>query len=94
MPAADQASVGAAASDDDIASARWTPEQAGDQHLQPALGRDRGRGGRRSGGRIGGYARIVKTDGDAITLVVPNLGIRGDPTSALRSRSHRSIKLF
>jgi hypothetical protein len=27
---------------------------------------------------------IVKTDGDAITLVVSNFGIRGDPASALR----------
>jgi hypothetical protein len=33
---------------------------------------------------IGGYARIVKTDGDAVTLAVSNFGIRGDPTSALR----------
>jgi hypothetical protein len=35
-------------------------------------------------GGIGGYARIIKTDGEQITLAVSNFGIRGDPTSALR----------
>lgn len=35
-------------------------------------------------GGIGGYARIVRTDGDPITLAVSNFGIRGDPQSALR----------
>jgi hypothetical protein len=35
-------------------------------------------------GGIGSYARIIKTDGEALTLGASNYGIRGDPTSALR----------
>jgi hypothetical protein len=35
-------------------------------------------------GGIGGYARIIKTDGEPLTLGVSNYGIRGDPTAALR----------
>jgi hypothetical protein len=35
-------------------------------------------------GGIGSYARIIKTDGEPLTLGVSNYGIRGDPTAALR----------